>query len=451
MPDPDPADFDVAVLGGGSAAEALVGALAHLTAVRDLREVRVVVFEANRVGGECPFVACMPSKAMLHDAAAHTGWRDAIERRAGVVDHLDDSRHAEQLTAHGAVLVRAAATITAAGRIEAAGREYTAEHIVLATGSQLLMPPIEGIEELGDRCWTSEEALLTQDRPTRLAIIGGGAIGCELATIFARFGSEVHLLDVAPRAFPDLPQAIGELVDDALRAAGVRVCRGIEIEQVTRRGGGVRTTLANGAGLDTDRIIVAAGRRPRTEGIGVEHIGVADPDHLAVDDTGRVTADGSVWAIGDVAGRGQYTHVANHHANVVADALFGDGTRRFDDVVTPACVFTDPPLMTIGPRPAELSDDDVIWVSANLSETPRWTTDALTDGVVTVAVDRRSRTVVAAHGVGASFDVLASALVTAIDSRVPVDQLARSMWPFPSIGEILGVVYSRAVESLGEP
>ncbi|HSL74870.1 MAG TPA: NAD(P)/FAD-dependent oxidoreductase [Ilumatobacteraceae bacterium] len=443
MPDPEPSDFDVAVLGGGSAAEALVAALGH-------RELRIVVFEAHRVGGECPFVACMPSKAMLHDAAAHTGWRDAIERRSGVIDHLDDSRHAEQLAAHGALLVRAAATITAPGRIEAAGSEYTAEHIVLATGSELLMPPIEGIEELGDRCWTSEQALLTEDRPTRLAIIGGGAIGCELATIFARFGSEVHLLDVAPQAFPDLPPAIGERVDDALRAAGVRVCRGIEIEQVACRGGGVRTTLANGAGLDTDRIIVAAGRRPLTQGLGLEQIGVADPARLAVDDTGRVTADGSVWAIGDVAGRGQYTHVANHHANVVANALCGDGTRRFDDVVTPACVFTDPPLMTIGPRPAELSDDDVVWVSANLSETPRWTTDALADGVLTIAVDRRSRTVVAAHGVGASFDVLAAALVTAIDGRIPVDQLTRSMWPFPSIGEILGVVYSRAVESLGD-
>ena len=118
--------------------------------------------------------------------------------------------------------------------------------------------------------------------------------------------------------------------------------------------------------------------------------------------------------------------------------------------MTPACVFTDPPLITIGPRPDELSGDEVVWVSAMISETPRWTTDALPDGVLTVAVDRRSRTVVAAHGVGAGFDILASALVTAIDGGRPVDELARSMWPFPSIGEILGVVYSRAVESLDE-
>ena len=444
MPAKDPhSDFDVAVVGGGSAAEALVAALAG-------HDVRVVVFEADRVGGECPFVACMPSKAMLHDAAARSSWSEAIERRSRVIDHLDDRRHAEQLAGHGAVLVRATATITAPGRIEAVGSGYSVQHIVLATGSEPITPPIGGIEDLGDRCWSSEEALLTEDRPTRLAIIGGGAIGCELATIFARFGSEVHLLDNAPRAFPELPPEVGEYVDDALRAAGVRVCRDIEIEQVTARGGGVRTTLANGAGLDTDRIIVAAGRRPRTRGIGLEHLGVSDPDHLTVDDTGRVTADGSVWAIGDVAGRGQYTHVAQHQATVVADTLFGSGTRRFVDVVTPACVFTDPPLITIGPRPDERSGDEVVWVSAMISETPRWTTDALPDGVLTVAVDRRSRAVVAAHGVGAGFDILASALVTAIDGGRPVDELARSMWPFPSIGEILGVVYSRAVESLDE-
>ncbi|HSM66843.1 MAG TPA: hypothetical protein VK860_11100, partial [Ilumatobacteraceae bacterium] len=157
---------------------------------------------------------------------------------------------------------------------------------------------------------------------------------------------------------------------------------------------------------------------------------------------------GSVWAIGDVAGHGQYTHVANHQALVVADALVGSGSRRFDEVVVPACVFTDPPVMMIGPRPGEA--DTLQWFSARLSETPRWTTDNLMDGFLTIGVDPNTRAVAAAHGVGADFDVLAAALVTAIDGTLTVDQLRASMWPFPSVGEILGVVYSRAADSLGE-
>jgi pyruvate/2-oxoglutarate dehydrogenase complex dihydrolipoamide dehydrogenase (E3) component len=162
-----------------------------------------------------------------------------------------------------------------------------------------------------------------------------------------------------------------------------------------------------------------------------------------------VDVRGSIWAIGDVAGLGEYTHLANHHADVVADHLVGGGTRRFDDVVTPACVFTAPPVMMVGPSVAELrEDDDVVWVSAELSEIARWSTDDLTEGVLWIAVRRSTRRVIAAHGVGARFDELASALVTAIDGDVPVDRLAASMQPFPTVGELLGVAYSRAAEVL---
>ena len=190
--------------------------------------------------------------------------------------------------------------------------------------------------------------------------------------------------------------------------------RGVAIDRVERRGGGVRTTLETGASVDTDRLLIATGTRPRTGGLGLENIGI-DPDQLRVGESGRVEGAASLWAIGDVAGFGAYTHLANHQARVVAATIRGDRTRRFDEVVTPACVFTDPPILTIGPTPAELSDNDVLWSTARLSETPRWTTDELVDGFLAIAVDRESHTVVAAHGIGAGFDELAAALVTAID------------------------------------
>lgn len=432
--------FDVAVLGGGSAATSLVAEVAAAGC-------RVVVFEPGLVGGECPYVACMPTKAMLRDAAAGHSWSQAIRRRSDVVEHLDDSQHALGLQRHGAVLVRSAARLAGDGTVEANGRRYEARHVVLATGSEPIMPPIDGLDDLGDRCWTSADAMVAEERPTRLTIVGGGVIGCELATIFAGFGSEVHLLDTEPHAFPDLPGAIGQILDDGLRAAGVRVRRGVTIERVTRRGGGVRTTLDNGATVDTDRILVATGTRPRIGEVGLENAGLGTEAALEVGLDGRVVGGGSLWAIGDVAGHGEYTHLANHQARVVADAIVGEGTRRFDDVVLPACVFTTPPIVTIGVRPADTTPATSVWVDARLDEIPRALTDELGDGFLTIAVDRSTHAVVGAHGIGARFDELAAALVTAIDGRIPVEQLARSMWPFPTVGEILGLVYSRAATS----
>jgi dihydrolipoamide dehydrogenase len=437
--------FDVAIVGGGTAAETLVAEL-------DGSGLTVVVFEDDRVGGECPFVACMPTKAMLHDAAAGRSWDDAVARRHEVVEQLDDSAHAADLARHGATLVRSSAWIAAPDRVVAGGHDFRVEHIVVATGSHPIIPPIDGIDAIGDRCWTSADAMTTEVRPTRLTVVGGGVIGCELATIFSRLGTEVHLLDVEPTAFPDLPAEIGPIVDDSLRAAGVRVRRGVEVAAVEPRGGGVRVRLGDGSCLDTDRLLIATGTRPRTRGIGLENLGIDEGQPLSVDETGRVAANGSVWAIGDVAGRGEYTHLANHHARVVADALTGagGGGRRFDDVVVPACVFTDPPILTIGPTPGDL-DETVLWESARLSEIPRAITDEFGDGLLVIGVDRSTRAIVAAHGIGAHFDVLAAAIVTAIDADVTVDQLARSMWPFPTVGELLGLVYSRASASLGSP
>jgi dihydrolipoamide dehydrogenase len=438
---PAGATFDLAVIGGGSAAEALVAEISPAG-------WRVVVFEPGRVGGECPYVACMPTKAMLHDDSAGRSWHHAIRRRAGVAEQLDDSQHALDLQRNGAVLVRSSARLAGDGTVEAGGRRYAARHVVLATGSEPVVPPIAGLGDLGECCWTSADAMVTEDRPARLMIIGAGVIGCELATIFAGLGTEVHLLDAEPRPFPDLPTEIGQILDESLSAAGVRVRRGVTIERVGRRGGGVRTTLGNGATVDTDRILVATGTRPRIDDLGLETVGLGADEELEVGLDGRVGGRHSLWAIGDVAGHGEYTHLANHHARVVADRLVGDGTRRFDDVVLPACVFTAPPIVTIGARPGDTTPGDAVWVSARLREIPRATTDELDDGFLAIAVDRSTHTVIGAHGIGARFDELAAALVTAIDGRIPVERLARSMWPFPTVGEILGLAYSRAASAL---
>ncbi len=434
--------FDVAVIGGGGAAEALVGALEHT-------DLRMLVVEQHRIGGACPFVACMPSKALLHDAQGSTRWNRAVQRRDDVVDHLDDQRHAEELRRAGAHVVRGHAQFVDEHTIDVDGVRHHADHVVLATGSKPIIPQIDGIDELGERLWTSDDALVSEDRPVRLMVIGGGPIGCELAHLFAGFDTEVHLIDTAERAFPELPAQIGEIVDDGLRSAGVRLRRGTAAVRFEQRGGNVRITLDNDGAVLTDRVLVSVGRTANVDGLGIDRLGLDAEAPLPVDDVGRVDCPGSVWAIGDVAGKGQYTHLANHQAEVVADHLAGHGRRRFDDVVTPACIFTRPPVTMIGPTPGDLGDD-VVWVDAKLAEVARWTTDALGDGFLTVAVDRTTRWVVAAHGAGERFDELSAALITAIDGRVPVDRLAMSMWPFPTVGELLGPIYRRAIVALDD-
>lgn len=436
---------DVAVIGGGGAAEALVRALQP-------HHLDVVVVEQHRVGGTCPFVACMPSKAMLHDADGSSRWERAVQRRDGIVQHLDDSDHADQLAEQGARLIRGTATLLDEHHLDVDGTRIHAEHVVLALGTTPVVPGIDGIDGLGEHLWTSDDALTTSQRPVRLLVIGGGPIGCELAHLFAGFDTEVHLIDVADRAFPDLPPAIGEIVDDGLRAAGVRVSRGRSAVSAERRGGNVRVTLDNDGTVVADRVLVSIGRRPALDGLGIDALGLDPDEALPIDATGRVECPGSVWAIGDVAGKGQYTHVANHQGAVVAEHIAAAATgteahRRFDDVVVPACIFTRPPVMMVGPTPGELGDD-VMWVEARLSEVARWTTDSLGDGYLTVGVDPATRCVVAAHGAGARFDELAAALVTAIDGAVPVDRLAMSMWPFPTVGDLLGPIYQRARAAL---
>lgn len=433
--------YDVGIIGAGSAAEALVAALAG-------HGLDVVVFESGRVGGKCPFVACMPSKALLHDVATSRQWTTAVERRDDIVNQLDDDAHAAQVQQHGATLIRAAAHVVEPGVVEADGRQFAVEHVVIATGAEPIIPDIEGLADLGDDLWTSDQALVAADKPVRLAIIGGGPIGCELAQIFSGFNTEVHLIDIAPRAFPDLPERVGAIIDEGLAASGVRVSRGREVTRVERRGGNIVCHLDNRTAIEADRVLASSGRRPRTAGLGLEHLGLDPAEDLPLAPNGRVDCAGSVWAIGDVAGQGQYTHLANHHARVVADHLVGHGSRRFDDSVTPACIFTRPPLMMVGPRPHELADDDVVWVDARMADIARRTTDELGNGHLTIAVDRATRVVVAAHGAGSRFDELAATLVMVIDAQTPVDRLAMSMLPFPTVSELLAVIFDRAVEAL---
>lgn len=441
--------FDVAVIGAGTATETLVGQL-------DGSGLSIVVFEADLVGGECPFRACMPSKSMLHDARIGTPWDEAVRRRDQVADGLDDSGHADDLVGLGAVLVRARAEIVDHHHVRADGVEVEVEHIVVATGSTPNIPQIDGADECAAAIWTSDDAYTSAELPSSVIVVGAGVIGMECATVYARFGTTVTLIDDADRSFPDAPPAVSDVLAAALDALGVEIRYGVDAASIRLATGaddtggrGVVVTLSDGDRLAAERVLVATGRRPATVGFGLDRLGLDESAPLPVDDTGRLTTDGSIWAIGDVAGAGQYTHLANHQARVVADQLAGTATRRFDDVVVPSCVFTDPPMIQVGPSWRDLCDDaDVVHVSFDLASFPRATTDELGAGHLWVAARRSTGCVVAAAGAGPSFDELTHAVVTAIDGQVPVHRLRQSMQAFPTIGEILGPVYDELADEL---
>lgn len=432
--------FDVAIIGGGSAAEALLREL-------DGTATSVVMFEPGLVGGECPFYACMPSKSLLHDARLGRSWDAAVDRRDEIVNHLDDGAHREQARDLGATIVSSKATITGPNTLQADGTDYSADSIVIAVGARVVIPDIEGIDTLGDRMWTSEDAMIAHDRPDRLVIIGGGVIGSEVAQMYAGLGSEVTLVDRSERPADDLHPEVSRLIAESHHRAGITTLYEASPSSCNRTDDGVRLDVADGRSVEADITLVAVGRKPDLSELGLDVLGV-EHDDLTIDGNGRVEGTDSLWVMGDAAGLQQYTHVANRHAAVVANHLAGDRTRSYDEAVVPACIFIDPPVFVIGATYDDLSDDDDIVWSETSARVPRFSTDELPDGFVTLAARRSTRTIVAAHGIGPGFDELCHALVVAIDGEVPIEVLQRTIQPFPTIGEILDVAFDDLAEAL---
>ena len=330
------------------------------------------------------------------------------------------------------------ATILDEHRVASASVVVTAEHIVLATGATPIVPDIEGLDDVADLVWHSADALRTATPPHRLAVAGGGVIGCELTRLFTSFGSDVTMFEPERRMFGTLHPEVSASIERAMRATGADIRLGVTPTAVSRHGDRISLTDDHGGTHRFDHLLLAVGRRPNLDAIGLEALGLPTSTPLPVDDVGRVRCSGSVWAIGDVAGREQYTHAANHHGRVVADQITGAADRRFDDIVSAACMFVEPPMMTVGPTYVETLDDPaIVWAAVDVAEASARAATDERRGALAVAVHRRTRCLVAAHGIGPGFDELVHALVVAIDGAVPIDRLLQSMFPFPTMGDAL--------------
>jgi dihydrolipoamide dehydrogenase len=445
--------FDVVVLGAGSA-----GTWVAEGAAAAGRSVALI--EQLRVGGECPYVACIPSKAMLASVHARQRARDlaslgggapaspgtaeaafgtAVHRRDELSHHRDDSGAAGELTAHGVTVIRGTGRVTGPGTVQAAGRELGYRDLVIATGSVPAVPPLDGLDRLGDLAWTSDQALSSADHPRSVAVLGGSAVGCELAQIYAGFGTQVTLVEPAEQLVPGEDPVVAEALAGILGKAGITVRTGTAATSVRQTQHGlVRLSLGSGPDADAERLILAAGRRPATGDAGLKCLGIAlgDDGSVPVDQRCQVEHHPGVWAAGDVTGLAPFTHGANYQARVVTTNLLG-GQATADYRAIPRVIYTEPALASVGMTEVQARDAglDVLAARTDLADTARASTDGAAAGPLVLVADRARGVLVGASALGPGADSWIGEAVLAIRAEIPLPVLVDVVHPFPTFAE----------------
>ncbi len=436
--------FDVAVIGLGPGGEHVAGTLAE-------RGLRVLGVDRGLVGGECPYWGCIPTKMMVRAADAlaearrvpllggSTGavvpdWAPVAARiRSEATDTWDDRVAVERFTGKGGVFVRGTGRVLSPTAVAVGDTTYAVRRgIVVATGSAPAVPPIPGLADVG--YWTNHDIVEATELPESLVILGGGAIGCEIGQVAARFGVRVTIVEAAPRLLPLEEPEAGALLAEVLVADGVTVSVGVAAAEVARVGAGVEVRLSDGSVAAGAKVLVATGRRVDVGSVGLDSVGVdATARSVPVDDRCHVSE--GVWAIGDVTGKGAFTHVAMYQAGIVIRDILGEPGPPASYHALPRVTFTDPEVGAVGLTEQQAREQlpSVLVGQTPLSSTTRgWIHKVGNEGFLKLVADADRGILVGATSMAPAGGEVLGALSVAVHARVPVDALRSMIYAYPT-------------------
>jgi len=433
--------FDAVIIGTGPGGEEVADRL--IDAGRT-----VALVERELMGGECPYWACIPSKALLRPAEAQAearrafgvttpelDWKETAEYRDFIVRHLDDSGTADSYEKKGATIVRGAGRITGPGAVDVDGRGLEAEHIVVATGSEAAVPPIEGLEDVP--YWTNREATTLTAIPSSVLVVGGGPVAIELSQFLNRFGAKVTLVQSPDRLIDREEPRVGELINEVLEEEGIVVRTDCQAQSARRGGEGATVGLSDGSEVSAERLVIAAGRTPRIHDIGLDTVGVEPgPKSLPIDGGCRL-GDG-LWAVGDATGVFMFTHVAQYQARVAAENILG-GSRTADYRAIPRVVFSDPEIAAVGLTERQAVEQGVDVASASIDLAAKLARPVTYErdprGEMGLVADRDRGVLVGAWAVSALASEWIGQAITAIRAEVPIATLLDTVQQFPTFSE----------------